>query len=108
MNQSPTGHRTSCCASRARTVKGSAHFRIVRCVSCGNLWAPNHRGQEVGFWDDSLVPERYATALKARRALQAPQVLHALRETGTKAPFLDYGSGQGVLLDSLIEANVEA
>ena len=108
MDQSLDRSRTRCCASRAREVKGSTHFRVVRCVACGTLWASEHRERNLGFWDDSLVPERYADALLMRRALQAPQVLDSLRETGAAAPFLDYGSGQGVLLESLVAANVEA
>jgi hypothetical protein len=88
--------------------ESSSYFKVVKCFACGTLWTSDDHGKDLGFWDESLVPAEYARALRRRRARQVPQILRAIRAAKVESPILDYGSGQGVLLASLVAAEMDA
>ena len=97
-----------CCAEPLGRWMDGTRLVVSRCMGCGSLWAAFDALQSGGRpWRDLDVSPVFATALRERRAVQAELIIDSFPEL-SRGRILDYGSGQGVFLRALYEAELDA
>jgi hypothetical protein len=83
---------------------------IVRaCAGCGILWA-EHSAQAQGkdAWKSDTVTPAFLAALAQRRDLQSAEILRRFGPQMRGQKLLDYGCGQGVFLQRLLDSGFDA
>jgi hypothetical protein len=101
--------RCVCCDQELEDTLATPSIALKKCRACGT-WAAKHlqAGASADVWQGDTVTPEYLEVLLRRRKRQSHEILEHVRPYRGDGASLDYGCGQGVFLQALLEDGVNA
>jgi len=98
-----------CFCGGEKSIWGKSQKLVVtKCQSCKSLNSSFLIEVEGKSWEEPYVSENFLKSLQLRREIQSIQIIKAIKQFEFDQPILDYGCGQGVLINALLKSGFKA
>lgn len=98
-----------CCVAEVVHWLRTPRLSLFACRACGTLWPVTPlAGRGSKPWSELDITPEFARALATRRSVQADKILQWAARELRDGPVLDYGCGQGLFVERLLSAGIDA